>query len=316
MRRAVVTHAHSDHAVAGCTSYLATPQTAALLKRRLGPDIRIETLEYGAELSVNGLRLSLHPAGHVLGSAQVRLEFGGDVTVITGDYKVVPDPTCAPFELVPCRTLYTETTFGLPVYRWPEPGEVFADIFQWWRSNAGEEKTSLLTAYAVGKAQRLLAGVHDAGEELPGPIFCHGAIRTGLEAYAEAGLSLPMPENVLDLPKEALRRALVLAPPSALAGPWVRRLTSFSSAMASGWMRIRGRRRRRAVDRGFVISDHVDWPGLMETIKDTGAETVYTMHGYVEQTAQYLREKGVDAHALDADLPLAPGGEEDGEQSS
>jgi putative mRNA 3-end processing factor len=306
----VITHAHSDHAVAGCGAYLATPQTAALLRRRIGPDITIQTLEYGESLSMGGIKLSLHPAGHILGSAQVRLEHGGDVAVIGGDYKLDPDPTCAPFELVPCRSFYTETTFGLPVYRWPAVETVFADIINWWQGNADTGKASLLTAYAVGKAQRLLAGLHLSGEALPGPILCHGAITTGLIAYAEAGVELPLPENVMEVPKETLRNALVLAPPSALSGPWVRRIMPCSSAMASGWMRIRGRRRRRAVDRGFVLSDHVDWPGILQTVEACGAESVYTMHGSVEQVARYLREQGLNAQALDIDLPPAEAGDE------
>lgn len=295
VERAVITHAHADHARPGCGSYLATPDCAHLLKARLGPHVRAQELLYEAPVDLNGLRLSLHPAGHILGSAQVRLERNGEVWVVTGDFKRNPDPTCAPFEPLRCHTLVTESTFGLPVFRWPAPEAVMADISAWWRKNAAEGKPSLLFAYALGKAQRLLAGV----DATTGPIFTHGAVEHIAQVYRDAGILLPPTRAVAEArQKDELAGALTVAPPSAEGSTWMRRFVNASKAFASGWMQIRGNRRRRSLDRGFVLSDHADWQGLLDTIEASGAERIWVTHGYAAEMVQFLREKGLSAEAV------------------
>jgi putative mRNA 3-end processing factor len=241
------------------------------------------------------VRVSLHPAGHILGSAQVRLEHHGEVAVVAGDYKTGPDATCAPFEPLRCNLFVTESTFGLPIYRWPAQTTVFADLNTWWRTAAAEGQACLLFAYALGKAQRLLAGL-DASI---GPIWTHGAVERLVRDYRDAGVSLPPTTAVNTAPRgHNWAGALILAPPSAAGSPWARKFGPTTTAFASGWMRLRGTRRRRAVDRGFVLSDHADWPGLLEAIAATQAERVWVTHGYVAVLVRYLREHGIDALGL------------------
>jgi len=295
--RAVITHAHADHARTGSRHYLATSQSERVLRARLG-DIALQTLEYGERIALNGVAISLYPAGHVLGAAQVRIERGGEVWVASGDYKTDPDPTCAPFEAVRCDTFITESTFGLPIYRWPDPAEVFADMAGWWRANADAGRASVLYCYAFGKAQRVLAGIAMAGGRDCGPIVCHGAVDNLNEVYRQTGVSLPLTQRVDDVDAVAMRRALVLAPPSAAGTPWLRRFGELSDAFASGWMRVRGARRRRALDRGFVLSDHADWPGLQAAIAATGASRVIVTHGQVPVMVRWLGEQGLDASAF------------------
>lgn len=295
VERAVITHGHSDHARPGSKRYLTTPAGEHVLRLRLGADAVIETLPYGEQKRVGDVTVSLHPAGHLLGSAQVRLEAGGHVTVISGDYKRQPDATCAPFEVVPCDTFVTESTFGLPVYRWPDPQRVFDEINGWWRENARQQLTTLICGYALGKAQRILTGVDTS----IGPIIVHGAIANLLPAYEAAGVRLP---SVLRYEPAVVRanrgQALVVAPPGAMEGAWLRKLGEYRAGFASGWMQLRGPRRRQSLDRGFVLSDHVDWPALLQTIEETGARRVYVTHGYTSPVVRYLRERGVDAHEL------------------
>ena len=242
-RRAVITHAHGDHARHGSASYLCATPGAGLLRRRLGPDAHIESVAYGQRLRLGDVTVSFHPAGHVLGSAQIRVEGEDGVWVAAGDYKRAADPTCAPFEPVPCDTFVTESTFGLPIYRWPPQPALFADINAWWAANAAAGKASVLYAYAFGKAQRLLHGV-DAGI---GPIVVHGAVEPLNAVYRAAGVALPTTHRVTDpqITKADLRRALVIAPPSAAGTPWLKRFSEHSDAFASGWMLVRGARRRR-----------------------------------------------------------------------
>src|SRR5579864_7982932 len=292
VERAVITHAHSDHACPGCGTYLTARDGLHVLRARLDEAAVIEPLPYGALVEVNGVRVSLHPAGHILGSAQVRLEQRGQVWVVSGDYKVEPDATCAPFEPVRCHAFVTESTFGLPIYRWPEQGAVFAEINAWWRANQAAGKASLLYGYALGKAQRLLAGVDPA----IGPIYTHGAVEVLNRAYRASGVSLPATIHSSAGEKGVdWTRALIVAPPSAHGTPWTRKFGHASTGFASGWMRIRGTRRRRAVDRGFVLSDHADWPGLLRAIEATGAEQVWVTHGYTSVLVRWLREHGLDA---------------------
>jgi putative mRNA 3-end processing factor len=312
--RAVITHAHGDHARPGSSHYLAARPAEHVLRARLG-DISLQPLRYGEAVTLNGVQVSLHPAGHVLGSAQVRLGHRGETWVISGDYKVQPDPTCAPFEPVRCDTFVTESTFGLPVYRWRGPADVFAEVDAWWRANADAGRASVLYCYAFGKAQRILASV-DASI---GPIVCHGAVEALNRAYRASGVTLPETRLVTEVAdKAALRRALVLAPPSAAGTSWLKRFGDHSDAFASGWMQLRGARRRRALDRGFVLSDHADWPGLQQAIAATGAERVYVTHGYVPVMVRWLAERGLDARAFETrygeeEDDAAPGSAEDDE---
>ena len=303
--RAVITHAHSDHARRGNTHYLAHRDSAELLRIRLGADISLQTLEYGEVIEHSGVRISLHPAGHVLGSAQVRLERKGRVWVASGDYKLADDGTCQPFEAVPCDTFITESTFGLPVYRWPRQADLFADINDWWQRNAAAGRASILFCYAFGKAQRILRGV-DASI---GPIVCHGAVEPLNVVYRTAGVPLPETFRVTDetMNKSALSKALVLAPPSAAGTPWLKRFGDYSDAFASGWMQLRGARRRRGVDRGFVMSDHADWPALHRAIGNTGARQIFVTHGSIAVMVRYLREQGLDAQSFATEY----GGEEE-----
>lgn len=299
VERAVVTHGHSDHARWGCGRYLAAAAGAAVLRTRLGDDAAIRFVGYGEVVGLDGVRVSLHPAGHILGSAQVRVEHRGEVWVVSGDYKTEPDPTCAPFEPVRCHTFVTESTFGLPIYRWEPQREVFARIREWWTANAGEGRASVLFGYSLGKAQRLIAGLGGG----PGPIHTHGAVERLNEAYRASGVALPQTTHTGAAAGAGARRtefagSLVVAPPSAQGSAWMRRFGDASTAFASGWMRIRGTRRRRAADRGFVISDHADWPGLLASIEATGAERVWVTHGYRDPLARWLRERGLAARSV------------------
>ena len=294
--RAVITHAHGDHARWGSQHYLASREGGRVLRTRLGPDAAIDLVSFGETRTINGVSLTLIPAGHILGSAQVRLERRGEVWVVSGDYKTEPDPTCTPFEPVRCHTFITESTFGLPIYRWCAQEETFADIRAWWRENKEREQASLIYAYALGKAQRVLAGMLGAGI---GPVYTHGAVERLTADYRASGIALHETTPVASLPKgTSYAGSLIVAPPSAAGSPWLRRFGDTSTAFASGWMQVRGARRRRSLDRGFVLSDHVDWPALMDTITATGAENIWVTHGYREQVVRYLTEKGMNALAI------------------
>ncbi|MEP7276333.1 MAG: ligase-associated DNA damage response exonuclease, partial [Betaproteobacteria bacterium] len=283
--------AHGDHARRGSQRYLAAEKSGHVLRQRLG-DVSLQLLAYGGHVDIDGVRISFHPAGHVLGSAQVRIEYRGEIWVASGDYKLEPEATCEAFEPVRCHTFITESTFGLPIYRWTPQAAVFAEIDAWWRENADNGRASVLFGYAFGKAQRMLAGV-DAGI---GPIVCHGAVEILNAAYRSSGVSLPATLRVGDVSDPSTyRRALVVAPPSAQGTPWLRRFGRYSDAFASGWMQLRGARRRRAVDRGFVLSDHADWPGLVSAIDATGAQRVIVTHGYTAVLVRWLQEHGRDA---------------------
>lgn len=292
---AIVTHAHSDHARWGMGSYLCASEGVGVLRLRVGDHASIRALDYGESISVGNVIVSLHPAGHILGSAQVRLELNGEVWVVSGDYKTAPDPSCTAFELIPCHTFVTESTFGLPIFVWPKQEEVIAEIERWWVANREAGQASILYGYALGKLQRILLGIDDS----IGPLLCHGAAIRYNEAYRAAGLPIPACDYASRQPKGyPFREALILAPPGAHATPWMRRFGPASTAFASGWMHIRGIRRRRSVDRGFVISDHVDWPALVDVVKGTGAERVLVTHGYANVVARYLSESGLPAEAI------------------
>ena len=295
--RAVITHAHADHARVGHGAYLATAVSAGVLRARLGAGITLQGLAYGEMVVLGGVRVSLHPAGHVLGSAQVRVEHRGRVWVASGDYFVSgieadTNATCAPFEPVRCHCFITESTFGLPIYRWRAQAAVQRDINAWWQANADAGRASLLMGYSFGKAQRLLAGLDPS----IGPIVTHGAVEILNAAYREAGVALPPTRSVDDLPRDQLARAIAIAPPAVQGSAWARRLgPEVSDAFASGWMRLRGARRRQGVDRGFVLSDHADWPGLQRAIAATGAARVIVTHGYEAVMVRWLVQQGLQA---------------------
>ena len=308
--RAVLTHAHADHARRGHGAYLATAISAGVLRARLGA-ITLQGLAYGEAVHINGVRVSLHPAGHVLGSAQVRIEHAGRVWVASGDYFTSGhtgdvNATCAPFEPVRCDCFISESTFGLPIYRWRPQREVLAEVNAWWQANADAGRASLLLGYSFGKAQRLLAGLDLA----IGPIAVHGAVAPLNEAYRAAGVALPDTATLDALAADPaqLKRAIVVAPPAVLGSAWARRLGDCSDAFASGWMQLRGARRRQGVDRGFVLSDHADWPGLQAAIAATGATRVIVTHGYEAVMVRWLQQQGLQAGSFRTEY----GGEGDG----
>jgi len=298
--RAVITHAHADHARWGCKKYLATKSSEPLLRVRLGSNIDLESVAYGETVRIQGAKVSLHPAGHILGSAQVRIEVQGKVALITGDYKLQADPTCDAWEPIRCDLMVTESTFGLPVFRWPETHLVIDELIAWWQENQRLGRTSLLLAYSVGKSQRVIAELlARGGVAIARDIAVHGSLLGPNRAYREAGVELP------DLPSAAAlssdhdwSRSLVIGPPSCQSSGWIHRFTDPSIAMASGWMVIRGTRRRRGVDRGFVLSDHVDWSDLLKAIQACGPEQVWVTHGFTDVVSRFLSERGLEAQVL------------------
>jgi putative mRNA 3-end processing factor len=309
--RAVITHAHADHARRGHEAYLATAVSEGILRARLGP-ISLQGLAYGEVVQLGGVQVSLLPAGHVLGSAQVRVAHRGQVWVASGDYFISghheadSNTTCAPFEAVRCDCFITESTFGLPIYRWRPQAELFAEINTWWQANADAGRCSVLLGYSFGKAQRLLAGL-DAGI---GPIVVHGAVQTLNDAYRAAGVALPHTQRVEEMAdRAALSRAIVIAPPGVQGSAWLRQFGDYSDAFASGWMQLRGARRRHGVDRGFVVSDHADWPGLQRAIAATGASRVIVTHGYEAVMVRWLQDQGLQAGSFDTEYGQEGGGE-------
>lgn len=292
---ALITHAHADHARPGSRVYYAAAPGVGLLRKRLGAEADIRPVEWGERRVFGATTVSFHPAGHVLGSAQIRIEGEQGVWVVSGDYKRDPDPTCAPFEVVPCDTFITEATFALPVYRWKPGHETAAEIHDWWQGNAAAGRPSVLFCYALGKAQRVLAELTAFTDE---PVYVHGAVDALVEVYREAGVAM-LPTEKVDLRRrEDYAGRLVVAPPGAAGSTWMRRFRQASTGFCSGWMRIRGQRRRRGYDRGFVLSDHADWPSLLSTIEETGATRVLATHGHTDALVRLLRERGVDAAAL------------------
>ncbi len=308
--RALITHGHSDHARRGSSAYLCTAACAPILRARLGEDIVLQTLPYGERLNLNGVTVSFHPAGHVLGSAQIRVEFQGEVWVVSGDYKTVADPTATAFEPVRCHTFITESTFGLPIYRWPSQESVMQSIHDWWRANQAHGRASVIFSYPLGKSQRILAAL----DPVLGPIFCHGAVEKMNGIYREAGISLPQTLHAVEQPRGYdWSKALIIAPPSAQGSTWMKKFGPHSDGMASGWMRIRGTRRRRSMDRGFVLSDHADWPGLLHAIRETGAQTVLPTHGYRAPLVRWLTERSLEARPLETRFEGEAGGEAESE---
>ncbi|HIE4189461.1 ligase-associated DNA damage response exonuclease [Stenotrophomonas maltophilia] len=297
--RAVITHGHGDHARPGTGEYHCSEGSLPILRWRLG-DVPVQGHAEGVPFRLGQVQVSLHPAGHVLGSSQVRIDDGQQVWVASGDYKRQPDPTCTPFEVVPCDTFITEATFALPIYRWPDTPAVAAEIVAWRRECEQRGEAAILLCYALGKAQRVLAELLPQDDR---PAWLHGAIANGVAVYRQAGV--PMLETLAVAEQGRQPDAagqLILAPPSAAGTPWTRRFGRHQLGFASGWMQLRGNRRRRNVDRGFVISDHADWPALLQTIEQTGAQRVIATHGNTDALIPFLRERGVAAEAFRTDF--------------
>jgi len=291
VEKAVITHAHSDHARAGSSAYLCHTLTRPLLELRLGPH-PYQTLEWGETIFLNGVELSLHPAGHIIGSSQVRLAYKDEVWVVSGDYKTEDDGLSGAFEPVKCHTFITESTFGLPIYHWRRQQDIFAGIRNWVLKNHSAGKTSVLIAYSLGKAQRLLSCL----DGLTDGIYLHGAVWNVHQALLQAGVTLPEVKKVhLDAPKESFAGNVVIAPSGADESPWIRRFAPYEVGICSGWMQVRGNTRRRNADAGFALSDHADWNGLLSAIQATGAQKVFVTHGFQAALSRYLNEHGIAA---------------------
>jgi putative mRNA 3-end processing factor len=292
---AILTHAHSDHAKPGSGHYLAHHDSASILRMRLGEGISLQTVGYGEPFTINGIKFSLHPAGHVIGSSQIRVERKGEVWVASGDYKTQDDNFCTPFETVQCHTFITESTFGLPIYKWRPQLEVMREIKEWWIQNQLKGRASILMGYALGKMQRLVVNLQPFDKA----VFAHGAIFNVNEQLRSGGLQLPfIPPVTNEIQKKTYRESLILAPSSALNSPWLKRFEPYSIGYCSGWMAVRGAKNRRAVDRGFVLSDHADWNELNEVVTSTSAERVFVTHGYTDAFSKWLNEKGIESHEV------------------
>ncbi|MCU0436234.1 MAG: ligase-associated DNA damage response exonuclease [Bacteroidia bacterium] len=290
--RALITHAHSDHARWGMQHYVAHRLSVPVMKQRIGSGISVQAVEYYETLQINGVTVSFHPAGHIPGSSQIRVEYKGEVWVASGDYKLGADGISTPFEPVRCHTFISESTFGLPVYHWKPQHEIISEINEWWQQCAAAGKTALIYGYALGKAQRIMQAV----DESIGPMYVHGAVHAMNEALREGGLPLRTPSQLnASISKADLRGALVIAPPAAGNEAWLNRLQPCSTAGASGWMGLRGARRRMAYDRGFVLSDHADWKQLNTAVEACHCERVIVTHGYTSVFARWLQGKGLQA---------------------
>ena len=293
VKKAMITHGHSDHSRYGSESYLTTTTAGPAIKYRLG-NINLQTINFGEKININGVNFSFHPAGHILGSAQIRVEYKGEVWVASGDYKLENDGLAEPFEPIKCDTFITESTFGLPVYDWKPQEEIFANINNWWKRNSDAGKVTFITGYSLGKAQRILQGLDSS----IGSIYTHGAVENINEVMRAQGVSLPPTIRVTkEIPIKDYHKNLILAPPSALNSSWMKKFKPISIGIASGWMTLRGARRRKAVDKGFVLSDHVDWKDLNRVVSETEASKVIVTHGYTAVYSKYLNDQGIEAVA-------------------
>ncbi len=290
--KAIITHGHSDHAKAGHQHYLCHQNSVNVLKLRLGKKINIQKVDFGEEMLINGVKISLHPAGHIIGSAQVRLEYKGQIWVVSGDYKTENDGFSGAFEPIKCHYFITECTFGLPIYKWRPQQEVFEDINQWWQQSSALGKTAVLFGYSLGKTQRIIQHL----DQSIGPIYTHKSIENTNKALRDQGIALAQTQLVDKVKDQRnMHQGIVIAPPSAASSSWIQQFYPYTTAMASGWMGIRQNRKNRAVHRGFVLSDHADWDGLNTAVKETGAEYVIATHGSTKVFARWLNEIGVHA---------------------
>ena len=298
VKKAILSHGHADHARWGSASYLCTPTAAPVIKYRLG-DINLETLPFGEEKLINGVSFSFHPAGHILGSAQIKVSYKGEIVVFSGDYKTANDGFSEAFEPVKCHTFITESTFGLPVYHWQDQKWVFNEMEEWCKNNRNNHHLSILYGYSLGKAQRILQGL----PESVGPIFTHSTIEAVLNVMRNQGVSLkntiPVNEHIT---RADLLSGVIIAPPAVQNSNWLKKFEPIRNGVVSGWMALRGARRRRNADKGFVLSDHADWEGLNEAISLTGAENVFVTHGYTDILSKWLIGKGLNAHPLETNF--------------
>jgi putative mRNA 3-end processing factor len=294
VERAVITHAHSDHARWGSRLYLSQHQTKPILQQRLGPN-QYQSVNWNETVYINGVRVSFHPAGHIIGSGQVKIEHQGEIWVVSGDYKLENDGLSGQFEPVKCHHFITESTFGLPIYKWKPQEEIYSSIKNWVSNNKAAGKTSVLIAYSLGKAQRLLLPLAEVTET----IFVHGAVFNIHMALVNAGIKLPFVERITpETPKEKLKGAVVIAPSGAEGSPWIRRFAPYEIGICSGWMQVRGNVRRKNADAGFTLSDHADWPGLIEACKATEAECIYVTHGFQSVFSRYLNQLGIESREV------------------
>lgn len=299
---AVITHGHADHARSGMKHYLCHHFTVPILRSRIGA-VKTQGVDYNEMLSINGVSVSLHPAGHIIGSAQIRLEYKGKVIVISGDYKLQDDGLSTPFEIVKCHEFITESTFGLPIYNWMSVERQNDQLRNWVLENQSNEKTSVLIGYSLGKAQRIMKALEGIG-----PLNVHYSIGKLNEAYESVGIHLPE-YHVVNFQEDVryLDKGIMIVPPSLLDTNIIRKIPNKADAICSGWMQVRGARRWRSADAGFAISDHADWAGLISAVKDTEAENVYITHGQTAVFAKYLNENGILAQELVTEF----GGEEE-----
>jgi len=303
VNKAIITHAHSDHARTGNNYYLSHVDSLPILKLRLG-DIAVEAIQWNEPININGVKISLHPAGHIIGSSQIRIEHNNEVWVVSGDYKTENDGISGVFEPVKCNVFISESTFGLPIYNWKPQHEIFQNIKNWITENRSSGKTSVLIAYSLGKAQRVMQCI----KEMDVKIFLHGAVWNVHQTLSGAGYDLPFAERVLpETPKEIFKGNVIIAPPSADSTPWMKKFSPYSVGVCSGWMQVRGNVRRRNADAGFALSDHADWNGLLSAVKATGAEKVFVTHGFQAAFSRYLNENGIEA----AEVKTEYGGEEE-----
>ena len=296
VERALITHGHSDHARSGNASVLATRETIAIMKVRYGEDCagRTEIAELGVKIRIGDATVSFHPAGHVLGSAQIAIEVGGTRIVASGDYKRAGDPTCLPFEVVPCDVFITEATFGLPVF---EFGDTRLEVDKLLASvRLFPDRSHLVGAYSLGKAQRVVALIREAGYDRP--IYMHGAMERLMGFYADHGIALGEMRKVAAADRGKLGGEIVLCPPSALKDLWSRRFPDPVTAFASGWMRTKARARQKGIELPLVISDHADWPGLCRTIRETGAGEIWVTHGQEDALVHWCQSQGLRAKPL------------------
>lgn len=291
---AVISHGHADHARWGNKHYLCHNDSKAILKHRIGQEISIESLGYNEPKNINEVQVSFFPAGHVIGSAQIRLEYKGFVVVFSGDYKTQPDFISTPFEPVKCHEFITESTFGLPIYKWKEEKILQAELQNWILQNQQNNRTSVFLGYSLGKAQRIMKLVDHIDE-----VFVHSAIHNLNTAISNSGIDLPKSTLITsDFKKADVQSKIIILPPALLGSKLLKKIPNAATAICSGWMHVRGNRRWKGVDAGFAVSDHADWGGLLQAVKATEAEKVYVTHGSQAVFSKYLNEIGIEAHEL------------------
>lgn len=291
---AIISHGHADHSRWGNKHYLCHQNSKNILLHRLGKDISIETLNFNQIKTINGVKVSFYPAGHIIGSVQIKLEYKGKVVVFSGDYKTNPDFITTPFEPVKCHEFITESTFGLPIYSWKTEAELQSQLQQWIVNNQKQNKTSVFFGYSLGKAQRIMSLVDGIDE-----VYVHSAINNLNQAISKSGIVLPKSKLITsDFNKKNIQNKIVILPPALLGSKLLKKIPNAATAICSGWMQIRGNRRWKGVDAGFAVSDHADWNGLLSAVKATEAEKVYVTHGSQAVFSKYLNEIGIESQEV------------------